>query len=420
MKYQTHLSILGLIVLIAGCSPEQDEADNSTPSAVAPPGETTQREMAPVVGNPTLGLPSVPIPANNPMSPEKVVLGEKLFREARFSADGKVSCSKCHNPDTAFTDSPRQTSEGFNGLTGSRNAPTVINAAFNRHQFWDGRRPDLESQSMDPPVNPVEGGLPDHDPILELVRTDPAYAEMFRDVFGTAGEDITMTQVSQAIAAFERTVISGNSAFDRYYFGGEKSAMSDAAIRGFDVYLKQGRCVSCHTIDQESALFTDHKFHNLGIGFKRIDKTLEKTAGALIKAERTGQTVDNAVLSNASISELGRFAIDRQWQDIGQFKTPTLRNVAATGPYMHDGSLATLEDVVTFYNDTVAPGEKGEPNAFQSGGIRPLNLTDRQKSDLVSFLEALTSPPYLEVAARARAEQKKLFVPGSQTKRDSQ
>ena len=393
--------ILSTSLAMTACQPQSqkvnDTKNNSQSTIQAPSSPTTHKKNAnsEEKQNHLLGLPPVPIPANNPMSDAKIALGETLYNDTRFSADGKVSCATCHDPTKGFTDNLK-TSKGFMGKTGTRNAPTVINAAYNKTQFWDGRRPDLEGQSMDPPLNPVEGGLGSHDEILEVIRKDADYVKAFKSVFGKQANDVSMTEVSRAIAAFERTIIGGNSDFDRYYFGGDKKAMSEAAIRGFELFTSKARCVDCHTIDQETAIFTDHKFHNLGIGFERIEKNLDKTAGEMIARTRAGENVDDIVLSDGNASELGRFAITGEWQDIGQFKTPTLRNIELTAPYMHDGSLATLEDVITFYNDTIAPGQKGEPNPFQSGGIKPLNLTDQEKADLVTFLKSLTSPQFVQ------------------------
>ena len=342
---------------------------------------------------PPLGLPPVPVPANNPQTPEKIKLGEKLFNDKRFSLTGEVSCATCHATDKGFTDQ-LPVSEGINKLTGTRNAPTVINSTYNRTQFWDGREPSLEEQSKQPFVNPVEMGLENHDPILKIVRTDPEYVAAFKTVFGKTGNHITMEEVKLAIASFERTIIAGNSPFDRYYFGGDKTAMNPAAIRGFDVFLNQGRCISCHTIEQTSALFTDHKFHNLGVGFERIAKDVGELAAEFTKAK--GMDVDVAVLTKKNVSELGRFAVQVQPANMGAFKTPTLRNLTVTAPYMHDGSHKTLKDVVVFYNNGGIVEKTDPVNDFQSGGIRPLNLTDQQVEDLVAFLEALTSPEYAD------------------------
>jgi len=343
-----------------------------------------------------LGLPEVPIPKNNPLTQEKIILGDKLFHDKRFSSDGTVSCATCHNRETAFTDSPLKVSEGIKKLTGTRNAPTVVNAAYMHTLFWDGREPDLEGQSAGPFVNPVEMGLANHEPILDLVRSDPEYKNLFKAAFNKTGKQIKMKQVKQAIASFERTIISGNSPFDRYYFTNDKSAMSEKAIRGLKVFIGQGRCVSCHTISQTHALFTDSRFYNLGVGFKRINQDVLELASAYRKAKQKGIDVDIEVLTNKNTSELGRFVVSTQSRDMGSFKTPTLRNVAVTAPYMHDGSLETLEDVVNFYNNGGRVEDSDPFYDFQSGGIRPLNLNDDQIDDLVAFMKALTSPEYEE------------------------
>ncbi len=346
------------------------------------------------LAKPPLGLPAVPVPKNNPITPEKVKLGDKLFHDKRFSQDNTVSCATCHDPKKAFTDSPLKVSEGIKKLTGTRNAPTVINSAYMHSVFWDGREPDLEGQSAGPFINPVEMGLPNHDPILKVVRSDPEYKKLFKAAFNKSGDQVTMDHVNKAIATFERTIISGNSPFDRYYFGGDKKAMRDVAVRGFKVFMEQGRCVSCHTISQTHALFTDSRFHNLGVGFGRINKDINELAVAYQRAKRNATEVDIEVLTNKNTSELGRFAVTTQMRDVGSFKTPTLRNVAVTAPYMHDGSLETLRDVVVFYNNGGRVKDTDPFFAFHSGGIRPLDLSDEQIDELVAFLEALTSPEF--------------------------
>ncbi len=338
-----------------------------------------------------LGLPPVPIPENNPQTPAKIALGERLFHDARFSADGKVSCATCHAQDKAFTDN-LPVSKGFNGLTGTRNAPTVINAAYMKTLFWDGREPDLEGQAKQPFVNPVEGGLPDHKPLLAVIRKDRNYVKAFRGVFGVDANAINMDHVAMAIASFERTVVSGDSPFDRYYYGRDNKAMSPAQIRGLAVFTGKGRCVSCHTIEQTQALFTDNRFHNIGVGFRKIRGREAQTAQQFLQARRKGANVDVTVLTKANMSELGRFAVTENITEVGAFKTPTLRNIEKTFPYMHDGSLATLEDVVDFYNNGGRVKETDPVSGFLSGGIRPLGLDKREKRDLVEFMKALTSP----------------------------
>jgi len=350
---------------------------------------------------PPLGLPPIPYAADNPQTPEKIALGDQLFHDKRFSKTGEVSCASCHNADNAFTDSPLSVSEGIDKLTGTRNAPTVINAVYFRTMFWDGRSPSLEDQALHPFVNPVEMGLDDHQPILDVVRTDPSYTEQFRQVFDKTGEAITMGEVTQAIAAFERTQVAGNSPFDRWFYGGEQDALDEAAKRGYEIFINQGRCVSCHRIEQTQALFTDNRFHNVGVGINDIQDDVPELAGEFLEAEATLSEVDVKVLSDKRTSELGRFAVTREFDGLGAFKTPTLRNVALTAPYMHDGSQATLRDVVVHYNNGGVTEADDPVNDFLSGGIRPLNLTEEQIDDLVAFMEALTSPEYAHLAQAA-------------------
>lgn len=347
-----------------------------------------------------LGLPPVPYPEDNPQTPEKIALGEKLFLDVRFSKTKDISCSTCHLVEKAFTDSPLKVSEGINGLTGTRNAPTVVNSVYATSLFWDGRSPSLEEQSQHPFVNPVEMGLKNHDPILQICRTDPEYVKQFKAVFGVSGKEITMDEVMKAIGAFERTVISGNSPFDRWFYAGEKEAMTEAQIRGYNLFVNEGRCVSCHVIEQTQAIFTDNKFHNIGVGINTIQADVPTLTREFLKAEATASEVDVKILTDARTSELGRFAITRTLNELGSFRTPTLRNIAATAPYMHDGSLATLRDVVVHYNNGGVTNEGDPVNDFLSGGIRPLNLSDAQIDDLVAFMEALTSPEH-EAAAKA-------------------
>lgn len=351
-----------------------------------------------------LGLPELPVPANNPQTAEKIALGSRLFNDVRFSATGDVSCATCHVADKVFTDSPLSVSEGINKLTGTRNAPTVVNAAYNKTQFWDGRSPDLEDQALHPFLNPVEMALPDHEPILRIIRDDDTYPGMFREVFDIDAGNVTMTEVTMAIAAFERTQISGDSRFDRWYFGGETDALSDQERRGFAVFLGNGRCVSCHVIEQDHALFTDHLFHNIGIGINDIQDKIPQLAAAFQVAKNEGMDVDVAVLTDPDTSHLGRFAVDDQLSSLGGFKTPTLRNIAATAPYMHDGSLATLREVVDHYNNGGVTDPDDPVNAFLSGAIRPLNLSEQEIEDLVAFMDTLTSPQF-DMQASSMAAQ---------------
>jgi cytochrome c peroxidase len=350
-----------------------------------------------------LGLPPVPVPAGNPITPEKVALGDTLFNDKRFSATGDVACATCHDRAKGLTDSPLRTSQGIQKLTGTRNAPTVANAAYFASQFWDGRSPDLEDQSQHPFLNPVEMALPSHEPILQIVRTDPEYEQMFRKAFGKEPAQVAMMDVQQAIATFERTLVFGDSPFDRWYYGGDEAALSESAQRGFTVFLEQGRCVSCHTMEQSWATFTDNRFHNIGVGINNIQADIPRLAPAFLAAKAAGTDVDVKVLTDKKSSELGRFAITETLDELGAFKTSTLRNIAVTAPYMHDGSLATLRDVVDHYNNGGVTNKDDKVNDFLSGGIRPLDLSEQQINDLVAFLESLTSPEFAAQQAKKLA-----------------
>lgn len=325
----------------------------------------------------TLGLPSLSIPQDNPQTPEKVALGRALFDDKRLSADGTVSCSTCHQPDRAFTDG-RTVAQGAGHRTGTRNTPTLINSACLTSLFWDGRRESLEAQAADPLVNPVEHALKSHDEILVRVRTDATYGAGFRAAFGVAPESIGIEHVLKALAAFERTLVAGDSPFDRYRYGGVPSALSIAQVRGLGLFTGRARCATCHTIGTEHALLTDQEFHTIGIGQARIQSGLADRATRLVRLSRA--ELDRSIMSDPDVAALGRFAVTLKPGDIGRFRTPSLRNVALTAPYMHDGSVPTLAEAVereVYYR------------GLESG--RPLVLTPREKADLVAFLEALTS-----------------------------
>jgi cytochrome c peroxidase len=301
----------------------------------------------------SLGLPPVPIPAGNPPTAETIALGRRLFYDPKLSADNTLSCSSCHNPALAFTDG-RAVSQGVHGQMGKRNAPTILNAAYNLTQFWDGREPDLENQAGGPIANPIEMNQT-HEACVVKLNGDAGYRRDFAAAFGPG--PVTIGKAEMAVASFERTLISGNSAFDRYRFGGDKSAMSAAAIRGLAIFedKQRGNCVTCHTIEKSYALFTDGKFHNLGAGMN----------------------------GDGELTDLGRYTQTKADADRGAFRTPTLRNIAKTAPYMHDGSKKTLKEVVDFY----VGGGNSNPQLDKE--IRELKLSGQERGDLVAFLEAL-------------------------------
>lgn len=343
-------------------------------------------------GQQPLGLPPVVAPAGNPQTFAKVVLGRALFDDKRLSADNSTSCATCHLPTRAFSDG-LPVARGTQRRLGVRNTPTVLNAAYAGTQFWDGRRDSLESQAIDPFTNTAEHGLVDRDSLLKLIRGDDRYTEAFSAAFGVQASDITADLVAMAIAAFERTLVAGNSPFDRYEYAGDSAALSAAAIRGLSLFRGRARCGSCHRIDKDYALLTDGAFHRLGVGQKRIESRLAELANMVVS--QPNLDVAKAMQGSPELSELGRFLVTRKVADIGRFKTPSLRNVALTAPYMHDGSVTTLEEAVDteiYYR------------SIESG--RPLILTPREKADLVEFLKSLTSPEFAGSKDAASIEER--------------
>lgn len=285
------------------------------------------------------------IPADNQLTAAKIDLGKKLYFDPRLSADGTVSCASCHDPEKGFADD-EPFSKGIKGQKGGRNSPTTLNRLHSAAQFWDGRAKSLEEQALGPVQNPVEMGntVPS---MIASVNKIAGYRPLFKAAFGS--EEITAERVAKAIAAFERTLLSGNSPYDRFQ-AGEAEALSEPARRGMGVFMGKGNCHECHSLPN----FTDEAYHNLGIGMDKPNP------------------------------DLGRFNVTKNEKDKGAFKTPTLRQVAETAPYLHDGSVKTLEEVVELYN-------KGSvPNPYLDEKMKPLGLTAEERADLVAFLKSLS------------------------------
>jgi len=322
------------------------------------------------------------IPKDNPMTAEKVALGEKLYFDKRLSSDRTVSCATCHDPATALADN-NMVGVGIGLKKGARNAPTVLNSMFNKLQFWDGRAATLEEQAKMPITNSIEMGMKDHGAVVARVRMIAEYKPLFAAAFGPKG--VTIDTVAKAIAAFERTQISGNSPFDRF-IAGDQNAISDAAKRGWALFNGQARCVSCHAWNPSAPFFIDDKFHNIGVAAKDQNFTLlARRARKFISQGKNRAQIQDELAVTEGFSELGRYLITGQPKDIGAFKTSGLRDIELTAPYMHNGSQKTLLDVMKFYN------KGGEPNPNLDAGMRPLNLTDPQMDDVVEFMKTLTS-----------------------------
>ena len=338
------------------------------------------------------------IPADNPQTPEKISLGQRLFFDRRLSVDGTVSCSTCHDPALAFTDR-KPTSVGIKGRVGQRNAPTILNALYNKTQFWDGRVNTLEEQAALPIVNSVEMGHPNLDAAVAQIAAVGEYQQAFRIIFGRPpnGADLV-----RAIASYERTQLSFDSPFD-HFIAGDKNAIDDSAKRGWEIFNASGRCNKCHALAETTrdiTNFIDNDFHNIGIGIIRHNVVaLARQAEQLIKSGDTA-AIDRAAIQT-DMSALGRFLITKKEKDIASFKTPNIRNVLVTGPYFHDGSQETLWDVIDHYNK----GD-GLQNPYLDEDIQPLALTENDIDDLVAFMASLTSPNYKEQGATELARQR--------------
>ena len=334
-------ALLVLCALGAGSGSVQASPSGHTPHGTVTIDGVTVPEVGPL---PTV----VPIPSSNLNYSAKIELGKQLYFDGRLSKNNAISCAFCHNPGTGFAD-PRQTSIGVGGGVGGRQSPTVYNTGLNHVQFWDGRARSLEEQAIGPIHNPVEMAET-HEHVVAKLGKIKGYQQQFRAVFGT---DVNLQGIAEAIAAYERTVLSTNSAFDKYVLG-EQKAMDEAAVRGLALFKGKARCILCHN----GPNFTDNQFHNLGV-------------------PQVGPMKE----------DLGRFAVSRAEKDRGAFKTPTLRSITETAPYMHDGAFKTLEEVVEFLD------QGGGSNPNLSPLVKPLNLAVEEKSDLVAFLKALAGEP---------------------------
>ena len=338
------LSSLGIVVMfwLAGSF----SFALGAPSGYAPHGAVTiDGVTVPDVGP----MPTqVPTPPTNLSYAQKVELGKQLYFETRLSKNNSVSCALCHNPGTGFADA-RQFSIGAFGTSGGRQAPTVYNTGFIPLQFWDGRAGSLEEQAIGPIHNPIEMAEM-HETVVPKIAKIPAYQKQFQLIFGGGA---SLQHIAEAIAAFERTIVSQNSAFDKHTMG-ETGAMNEAAVRGLALFRGKARCILCHN----GPNFTDNKFHNLGV----------PQVGPLKE-------------------DLGRYMVTRAQKDKGAFKTPTLRSAVETAPYMHDGAFKTLEEVIDFFD----AGGGSNPNL--SSLMKPLGLTPEEKTDLLEFMKALTGAP---------------------------
>ncbi len=370
-------------------------ADAPKPDPLPKPGPLAQPAPNTQPGYPH-DLYRATLPADNPDSADKVALGEKLFFDGRLSADGTVACATCHDPQKGFTDQ-HPTSIGIRGQKGQRNAPTVLNALFNDTQFWDGRAAKLEDQAKLPILNPIEMGQKSPDDVMAAIGKVPEYQAAFQKVFGRAAN---YDDLARAIAAYERSQAATGSRFDRF-IAGDENALTAQERRGWALFNGKGRCMSCHAFNPTQPTFSDNKFHNIGVSAHKQNFVELARKGLKLVDSASAEAVDRAAIET-DMSELGRFLVTKQPKDVGAFKTPGLRNLLVTQPYFHDGSQATLWDIVDHYN------KGGIQNPFLDGGITRLGMTEPEIDDLVAFLFALTSDRYEPLAKKELARQRAL------------
>jgi len=321
------------------------------------------------------------IPADNPLTPTKVELGRLLFFDVRLSADGSVACATCHSPEKAFAYDSR-VSTGINGRAGTRNTPAVINRIGDAEQFRDGRAATLEEQAKVPLINPLELGMPDYEAVVAKVNGISGYRDLFERAFD---REVNIEDLARAIASFERTIVSWNSRWDQFITGDE-TVLTDSEMRGLIVFQGKGRCSQCHS----GWNLADEKFHNIGIGWDSPEP------------------------------DEGRFAVTKNDKDRGAFRTPTLRDVALTGPYMHDGRFDTLEQVVDYYSNGVIANPYLDMEMRRSNlsleetlelysqenrskrkvfPVQKLDLTQQDTADLVAFMLALAGEGWQDIGA---------------------
>ncbi len=331
--------------------------------------------------NPNLGLPAIAIPADNPITPEKIALGKKLFMDRRLSLNNTLSCAMCHVPEQAFTQNELATSVGFEGKSLRRNAPSLLNVALHDSFQRDGAKASLEAQVWGPLLARNEMANGTVDAVVARIISMPDYQGLFEQSF--AGKSVDEITIGQALATFERTLLAGDSRFDRWYFGGNETALTTNEKAGFRVFMS-ANCNSCHRIDEHAAAFTDNRFHNTGVHAAAQHRAAQSISVQLAPGVYVEINPDSlANVSEPKQIDEGRFEVSGDPTDRYAFKTPSLRNVALTGPYMHDGSLATLAAVVEFYSSIYrVQGKPTEPER---------KWTALEKTNLVEFLHALTT-----------------------------
>lgn len=360
-----------------------EHADYETHSLSLQSRTGAETNLLAVLESPPLGLPAIPVPADNPVTEEKVRLGRKLFFDRRLSVNNTISCAMCHIAEQGFAQNELRNPVGIEGKSVRRNAPSIYNVAYVDLLFHDGREMSLENQVWQPLLASNEMANLSIGLVIERIRGLADYDTLFEDAFGR-GPDVKT--IGMALASYQRMLVSADSAFDRWYFDNDETALSAAAQRGFALFQGKAGCISCHTVESDFALLTDGKFHNTGIGYYATMRPAVAELDVLLAPGRSERVQTDLLTTTGTVQfrDLGRYEVTGLPPDRWRYRTPTLRNVGLTAPYMHDGSLASLRDVLEFYNRGGVPNEALDPL------IRPLGLSDAEIDDLLAFLQSLT------------------------------
>ena len=340
-------------------------------------------DLLSLIKSPPLGLPKVPIPDDNPVTTEKLALGRKLFFDRRLSLNNTFSCAMCHVPEQGFSHNELAVAVGVEGRSGRRNSPTLFNVGYSKKLFHDGREDSLEQQIWGPLLAHNEMANPSPAIVLRKLRILKDYRGLFENVFNKAAD---MDSLGKALATYQRSLNSANSSFDQWYFGKQETAITATAKRGFQLFIGKARCAACHTINKDYALFTDYRMHNTGHGYN-VSTYKRPNKQKLLIAPGQYIEIDADLFDSVSEkkpSDIGLYEITETPADRWKYKTPTLRNIALTSPYMHDGAFNTLQDVIQFYN------QGGVQNKNLDPLIKPLGLSNHESDDLLAFLNSLT------------------------------
>lgn len=371
---------------------DYDQPDYQTHSLALTARQGEALDLWRSVQQPQLGLPALPTPADNPLTPAKISLGRKLFYDRRLSFNNTFSCALCHIPEQGFSNNEMATSVGVEGRSVRRNAPTLYNIAYAQRLFHDARETSLEQQVWGPLLAPNEMANVSIGAVLEKLQRNAEYSALFTEAFA---KPPSMETVGMALASYERVLNSGDAAFDRWYYAKQSDALSAEAQRGFALFTGKAGCAQCHSVNADYALFSDQQLHNTGIGYQAsmlkapAQRKVQVAPGMFVQVEE--RSLHSVAASKTN--DLGYYEVSQNPADRWKYKTPTLRNISLSAPYMHNGSLATLAEVVAFYNQGGIAHENLDPL------LKPLHLSTQEQADLVAFLHSLTGSNSAQLVA---------------------